>query len=284
MPNVWLYHINPKSPYGYNYGWKTERPETILKSKDRVWSSGNRFNQVAVGDVICVFMKNIGKRVDGVYIVGNVTSISPENAEFSWRPDPQRSARTLLSPIGVEDIRKFFPRSYGESIQPLEPGRRRAWLELIGVGEVTDGVPRLKARTLPQSTPPPLADPKVSKEHGQIGELHVLAILRERHKSKPNRKVIHLSAKDPGADHDIEVWEDGVPISFVEVKTRVGKPGDPVIISEREIACRRANRKRHSIFVVYLGLKSRIRGVLEIDSVGAFQLKPRQHWLFPGTS
>lgn len=284
MKNVWLFHINPDSSFGHSHGWTLEYPKTILKSKDRTWSSHHMCNKVAVGDVICVYMKNIGDMADGVYVVGNVTDIDPKNAEFTWRPDPKRSARTLVAPIGVTEIRKFFPRSYGASMQPLDPGKRSAWLKLIGEGEVTDGVPCIKAKGKPRSTIPPLADPQVSVKHGKIGEAHVMKILRERHKETPKRKVVHISAKDPGADHDIEVVEGKAVLQLVEVKTCVGKTGAPVIISEREMQCRRDNRKRHWIFVVYLNKEEKIRDVVEIGPSEAFELKPRQHWLFPGTA
>ncbi len=283
MKNIWLYHINPKSAYGYEYGWTPENPASILNSTDREWSSGRMFNKVAVDDLICVYMKNIGEKTDGVYVVGNVVSVSPHKAMFSWRPDRKRSARTLMFPILTDTIKKFFPRSYGSSIQLLAPGKQQKWIDLLGLGDVTNGVPRVKTRKPPKSTTSPTSDPKASFEHGQLGEKHVLEILLERYKESPGHKVVHVSAKNPGSDHDIAVLKNGVAVLFVEVKTRVGKPNDPVLISEREVQCRKANQSRHSIFVVYLGSKAKIRGVLEIDSKGKFELKPRQHWLFPGT-
>lgn len=283
MKNIWLYHINPKSAYGYTYGWTPERPESILNSTDREWSSGKMFKLVAVGDFICVYMKNIGEKADGVYVVGTVVTIAPDKAMFSWRPDRKRSARTLMFPILTKTIKKFFPRSFGPSIQLLDAGKQQKWMHLLGLGEVTNGVPRIKSRKPPQSTKPPTSDPKASLEHGQLGEKHVLEILRERYKPSTSHKVLHVSAKNPGSDHDIAVVKNGVTIRYVEVKTRVGKPSDPVLISEREIQCRKSNPNRHSIFIVYLGTKSKIRGVMEIDSSGKFDLKPRQHWLFPGT-
>ena len=71
-------------------------------------------------------------------------------------------------------------------------------------------------------------------------------------------------------------------LELVEVKTRVGQAGDPVLISDREIRCRRAQRGRHRIFVVYLGFGSKIREVVEIGSADNFKLKSQQHWLYPG--
>jgi hypothetical protein len=57
----------------------------------------------------------------------------------------------------------------------------------------------------------------------------------------------------------------------------------PVLISERELACRRKNRSAHSVFVVYLKIDGKIHSVLEIDRHDYFELVPRQYWLFPGS-
>ena len=161
MQNIWLYHINPKSRYGYDYGWDFKRPETILKTSDRTWSSGRMAGDVKKNDLICVYMKRIGKRPSGVHVVGKVTAVFPETHMFTWRPDPNRSAQTLLFPILKEDIRKYFPRSYGDSIQLLDPIKRQKWLTLLGFGKVTQGVPRAKARVQPKDTDPPKVDPNV---------------------------------------------------------------------------------------------------------------------------
>jgi hypothetical protein len=65
-------------------------------------------------------------------------------------------------------------------------------------------------------------------------------------------------------------------------KARVATPGDPVSISERQLLYRRANRRRHTIFVVYLRQGGSVRAVVEIGALDAFALKPREHWLTPG--
>jgi Holliday junction resolvase-like predicted endonuclease len=127
-----------------------------------------------------------------------------------------------------------------------------------------------------------LANPEASEKHGRLGEGHVLKILRERHKPSDGFKVIHVSARTPGADHDIAVTHRNRVVRLVEVKTRVGKVGDPVLISEPEMLCRRAQRGRHSIFVVYLGSNSSVREVVEIGATDDFALRPQQHWLYPG--
>jgi hypothetical protein len=282
MSRVWLYHINPKSRYGYTYGWDLERPETILRSRDRTWSAGSYANQVSVGDLICVFMKNLGRRPDGVHVVGSLISVAPEKGTFTWRPSADRSARTLIAPIPPKTIKRHFPRSYGHTMQPLAAAKSRSWIALLGAGAETEGVPRIEARGRPKAIRPPSSDPQASAKHGQLGEKHVLKILRERHTAADGFRIIHVSAKRPGADHDIAIVRRNRVVGLVEVKARVGNAGDPVLISEREIMCRRAHHGRHSIFLVYLSGSSAIREVIEIRAADSFLLKPQQHWLYPG--
>jgi len=57
--NVWLYHINPTSPAGWEYGWDVARPDSLMESGDRVWPTGNMLQKVEVNDLICVYTKNI---------------------------------------------------------------------------------------------------------------------------------------------------------------------------------------------------------------------------------
>src|SRR2546429_5538088 len=181
--DIWLYHINPKSAYGYKYGWDVKRPETILRSSDRTWSSRGAAGEIRRDDLICVYMKNIGDKPDGVHIVGVVKSVDSERAEFSWRPDRKRSDRTLVYPIPTDVIRRFFPRSYGWSIQQLHRRKRGAWLNSIGTGQETDAVPRVEVRRAPDKVARPDVDPAVVVEHGLIGEKHVLRVLRERYRT-----------------------------------------------------------------------------------------------------
>lgn len=280
--NIWLYHINPKSVYGYEYGWDVRRPQSILRSPDRTWSSRGARDEIAIKDLICVYMKNIGDKPDGVHIVGRVKSVDVEGAEFTWQPDRKRCDRTLVYPIPPETIHRFFPRSYGWAIQQLDPRKRNAWLKLIGTAEDTDAVPRVNLRLPPAKATTPGVDPVVVLEHGRIGEKHVLKILRERYSAEDGYKVIHVSADVPGADHDIAVTQRGRTVHYVEVKARTGKAGDAVPISERQIALRRSHRGRHSIFVVYLGPKASVREVVEIADNDAYTLTPLQYWLHPG--
>jgi hypothetical protein len=277
---IWLYHINPKNSQGYTYGWDVERPSTLLKSKDKDWDAGQMLYQVKPGDLIHAYMKNIAPNPPGVYVVGTVTGVDIEDGTLHWRVDENRSAGTLTRPIGKDTVRAYFGRGYGGSMQRLPAGKTKRWLRLIGHGEVTDGIPLVKARTKPR----PMADtdPIVSRENGLKGERHVMSILKKRYPKSEGFQVTHVSQGDAGSDHDIGVKRRGKRVRLVEVKTRVGRPPQPVIISERELLCRKENSSAHSIFVVYLGLKGSIRNVVEIDSKNAFALKPRQHWLTPG--
>jgi hypothetical protein len=131
--NIWLYHINPKS--GWTYGWDIEDPQTMLQSSDREWPAGNYFRELAIGDILCVYQKNIPPNPPGVYVAGKVVAVSVPAHTFRWRLDQKRSTRFLAAPIGPDVIRKFFPRSYGASLQRLPKAKQKAWLKILDSGE-----------------------------------------------------------------------------------------------------------------------------------------------------
>lgn len=281
MQNIWLYHINPANSEGWTYGWDVDQPRTLLTSRDKEWPAGNMFRQVLVGDLICINMKNMDRRPSGVHVVGIVTKVLHHERTFVWRPDKARSARTLVSPIETADVRRYFGRGYASALQRLPADHHREWLKLLGEGEVTDGVPLLEVTGRPKASVAPDRDPQVSREHGLLGERHVLKILRKRYPTRDGFHVDHVAKTDPFADHDVAVYRGTSRILIAEVKTRVGYPGDPVIVSERELQCRRANQFRHRVFIVYLAPKGAIRCVLEIGREDSFALSPRQSWMTP---
>jgi hypothetical protein len=283
---IWLYHINPRNRYGYTMGWDIARPSSLLRSSDRTWTAGKMFNKVRPDDVICVYMKNIPKNPDGVYIIGTVREVGLEGGEsFSWSVDRERSARVVLSAIPKHTIRKFFPRSYGGSMQPLAKQRHSAWHSLLGhQNTVFNDTPVVNLRMPPRRTQTHMAggDPIVSRENGLKGERHVLALLRREFAARDGYQVVHVAAKDPAADHDISVKKGHKVVQVVEVKTRVGKPPDPVIISDRELTCRKQQHGKHVIFIVYLDKARSVHSTVRIGRSEAFRVLPRQYWLHPG--
>ena len=278
--SIWLYHINPKRT-GYKYSWQPDRPRSILRSRDKEWFAVQMFRSVNDGDTICVYMKNIPPQKNGVCVLGSVTKVNVAKRTFRWLVDAKRSARRLSDPIPEKVIRKFFGRSYGNSMQRLTAAKETRWLHLFQTDQVVDGVPLLKAKGKPHALSSS-TDPFVSRENGLRGELHVLKILSERYPESRGYVVTHISKQNSDSDHDIVVRKGRKVVRLVEVKTRFGVRPDPVIMSERELACRTQNRAAHSIFIVYLSRGAQIREVVEIGSDNAFALKPRQHWLTPG--
>jgi hypothetical protein len=129
--NIWLYHINPSNPSGWEYGWDVTQPESLLESSDRIWPAHNMFRKVAFGDLICVYTKSIEPNPDAVYVVGTVTEVLPETREFRWKPDQARSLATLSSPILSDVVRRFFGRSYGSYMQQLPAGNHREFMQLV---------------------------------------------------------------------------------------------------------------------------------------------------------
>ena len=130
--NVWLYHINPKSPQNWEYGWDVARPDTLLRSRDKTWPTGNFFRKIKPGDRIAVLMKNTGSELgDGVYIVGDVTEVHEDRRELVWRPDLARTAPLLQSPIPVAIVREYFGRGFGSALQRLDDSLQQEWLQLL---------------------------------------------------------------------------------------------------------------------------------------------------------
>ncbi len=278
---TWLYHINPKSPKGYTYNWDVDRPKTLLRTNDKEWGADNMFNQIKRGHMICVYMKNIRPNPDGVYVVGKVTKVHVDRRTFVWEADVTRSAAILIRPILKEEVQSFFDRSHGNPVQRLPHAKRQKWLQRLGRGEFVEGVPLVRAQGVPRALSPGF-DPITSREHGVIGELFVIKLLSKRYPSAKGFDVVHISKGNTGADHDIAVMCGDKIVRLVEVKARVGVPGDPVLISERELVCRRANPAVHCIFVVYLNKDASVRSIIEIGFGNSFALAPRQHWLTPG--
>lgn len=151
--SIWLYHINPKRNE-YTYSWDVEQPRTILRNSDKEWLAGQMFRLIEVDDTLCVYMKNIQPRKEGVYVIGTVTGVDVNERTFRWRVDKRRSARRLGDPIPKQLIHTFFGRSYGNSMQRLAPSKEKRWLGLFQTDEVVDDVPLLKARGVPRALSP----------------------------------------------------------------------------------------------------------------------------------
>lgn len=225
---IWLYHINPKNRYGYTMGWDVKRPETLLKSPDRIWGAGTMFKKVQPGDMICVYMKNIAPNPDGVYVVGKVRRVGLEGGvSFSWTVDREMSAKVVVSPILTSSLRRTFPRIYGGSMRPLDEKYQSRWLSMLGLeNRVFRDTPVIKTTcsTTTGKSRISRSDPLVSRENGIKGERHILALLKQKFPLKDGYRVVHVAAKNPGSDHDISVSRNRTVIHLVGAKTRVGKP------------------------------------------------------------
>lgn len=282
--SVWLYHINPDSPQRWTYRWDVARPSTLLSSRDKTWPTGNFFRKIRPGDGIAVLMKNTGCPTgDGVYIVGDVIAVDEKDREFVWRPDLPRTAPLLHSPIPVPIVRQFFGRGFGAAMQRIDSALIGEWHQLVSRrGDVHDGSAVLRVTKRLNGAEPLPRDPMVSREHGDLGERHIVRLLRSRYPRRDGYTVVHVAATEPTADHDIAVVREKRRILTAEVKTRVGSLCEPVLISERELVCRRRWAGRHVIFVVYLDRTSTVIATLELRDDRDFRLSPRQYWLWPG--
>lgn len=155
MKNTWLYHINPKSPEGYEYGWNINDPKTMLKTKDREWPASQMRKQVSVGDILCVYLKNMKTKPDGVYIVGRITKVDPDEGTFIWRPDRPWSAQLVVAPISKETVREFFGRGFGGAMQRLPVKKTNQWMTLFSeaaVGRAGTNGKAHESDALPSST------------------------------------------------------------------------------------------------------------------------------------
>lgn len=282
MKNVWVYHINPKSPENYKYGWDVNEPKTILETEDLMWHASNMRRQLGIGDMLCVYSKKMLDKSDGVYVAGTITEVDPDEGMFTWQPEQRWSARLIVAPILTETLRVFFGRGYGSPMQRLPPHKKAKWLALLDANtEVVDGVPVVTVPNAEPSGPSTAYNPVARKENGHLGEKFILKLLKKRYPRAAGYQVIHVAESKPSSDHDIAVYKAGTAVRLVEVKTRVGWPNEPVLISEYELGCRRLHKHRHSIFIVYLGRDKTIASVLELADEDTYTLSTRQYWLHP---
>jgi len=280
VKDVWLYHINPKSPQQYTYGWDIHEPKTLLETEDLCWHSSQMRKQLAIGDVLCVFSKKMLSRPDGVYIAGRITEVDQDGGMFTWRPEHRWSARLLEAPVLTETLRTFFERGYGSPIQRLPPEKQAEWLTLLNT-ELFDGIPVVTVSNAGKNGKARTYNPSARKEHGILGEKFVLKVLKRRYPKSAGYEVVHVAASKPSSDHDIAVYKRGMLVQIVEVKTRVGSLNEPVLISEHELRCRRLHKGKHSIFIVYLGAGKAVAAVLELREENTYTLSTRQYWLHP---
>lgn len=150
--------------------------------------------------------------------------------------------------------------------------------------DVFEDSPVVRVRKAPPRSKPlgTGGDPEASRQNGLKGERHVVALLRHQFPSRDGFRVEHVAKKTPGADHDISVTKGSKLIQVVEVKTRVGKLPDPVLISDRELQFRKRTRANHAIFIVYLTKGGVVHSTVCIGRQEAYRLLPRQYWLHPG--
>lgn len=130
--NIWLYHINPARG-SWSYQWDVHNPHELLRNPTKDWPAPVVYKKVKPGDMICVFLKNLKGRKDGVYACGTVTGVGEQGDErwFSWSIDAEASKRLVSTPIGRDKITRFFPRSYGATMQRLDEDYHKEWLSLI---------------------------------------------------------------------------------------------------------------------------------------------------------
>ena len=130
MAAVWLFVINPAAPRDWDYGWDVGRPETLLRSTDKVWPTANYFRKIRPGDDLAVYVKNAGVP-DGIYVVGTVTAVDVVARDFTWQPDRRRSAALLRTPVPRDLVYELFGRGYGGALRRIRPDQEREWRRLI---------------------------------------------------------------------------------------------------------------------------------------------------------
>ncbi len=236
--NTWLYHINPRRA-GWKYHWNVKDPETLLDGKK--WLAGKMFRQVAPGNLICIFTKNILPKPDGVYVVGTVNSVDLDGRNFDWKADKKRSARIRAVPIGKKVIRRFFGRSRGGSMQRLPPAKLADWLELLGKGQVSMSI-------IPPRKPDPDLDFLPGFEHDPVVRkvIEVAAVQKaRRHYEKKGYSVV-----ERGKPYDLRCKRGSTTV-YVEVKgTRTkGAKKLKIFLTRNEVKF--ADTHRMELFVVH---------------------------------
>jgi hypothetical protein len=137
---VFIVHHNPNSG---RYRYVSDPHDAIASAKalvregESTWVAGNCHRMIRTGDLLLFkFGGNRLQQAPGIYAAARVTRAPLVNGQGSWvlryRPDTPLTRRLIQSPIVGKSLGRLAPRSFGASIQAVNPHGRAALSALLG--------------------------------------------------------------------------------------------------------------------------------------------------------
>jgi hypothetical protein len=137
---MFIVHHNPDSGR-YRYGPDPRdaiaSARALLDYNESTWVAGNCRRMIRVGDLL--LFKFGGRRLQqepGIYAAARVTRAPAENGHGRWllryAADTRLTRRLLRAPIVGKELERLAPRSFGASIQFVQPRARSILAALLG--------------------------------------------------------------------------------------------------------------------------------------------------------
>jgi hypothetical protein len=140
MNQVFVVHHNPNNG---RYRYAADPNDAIASAKalidegESAWVAGNCRRMIGLGDLL--LFKFGGSRFHqepGIYAAARVTRAPAENRRGLWalryEPEAPLTRRLMQSPIVGRNLERLVPRSFGASIQVVQPRGRAVVEALLG--------------------------------------------------------------------------------------------------------------------------------------------------------
>lgn len=147
-------HHNPNSG---RYRYAADPDDAIASAKalieegESTWVAGNCRRMIGVGDLL--LFKVGGNRLQqepGIYAAGHVTRAPADNGHGTWvlryEPDATLTRRLVRAPIVGRKLERVVPRSFGASIQVVQPRGRDVVEALLGEAAARSADPHATER------------------------------------------------------------------------------------------------------------------------------------------
>lgn len=143
MPKAFVVHHNPNSGR-YRYAADPDdaiaSAQALIDEGESTWVAGNCRRMIDVGDLLLFKFGGKCLRQDpGIYAAGRVSQAPAENGNGTWvlryQPDTRLTRRLMRSPIVGRSLERLVPRSFGASIQVVQPRARSVVTRLLGAVE-----------------------------------------------------------------------------------------------------------------------------------------------------
>lgn len=137
---VFVVHHNPNS---LRYRYAADPHDAVASARalvdegESTWVAGNCRRMMRVGDLLLFrFGGSRLRQEPGIYAAAHVTRAPAENGRGTWilryAPDARLTRRLVRSPITGRTLARLAPRSFGASIQVVQPRGRAVLRGLLG--------------------------------------------------------------------------------------------------------------------------------------------------------